>query len=33
MNSDSYFEIGCAHNVCQDYALNGSYEDMIYGIV
>jgi hypothetical protein len=33
MNSDSYFEIGCAHNVCQDYALHGSYEDMVYGIV
>ena len=33
MNSDSYFEIGNAHQVCQDYALAGNYKDMYYGIV
>jgi hypothetical protein len=33
MNSDSYFEIGSSHLVCQDYALSGSYKDMHYGIV
>lgn len=33
MNSDSYFEIGCSHIVCQDYALSGSFKDMHYGIV
>ena len=33
MNCDSYFEIGSAHLVCQDYALCGSYKDMFYGIV
>ena len=33
MNSDSYFEIGSTHLVCQDYALSGSFKDMHYGIV
>ena len=33
MNSDSYFEIGSTHLVCQDYALSGSFKDMTYGIV
>jgi serine/threonine protein phosphatase PrpC len=33
MNSDSYFEIGSSHMVCQDYALSGNYRDMWYGIV
>lgn len=33
MNSDSYFEIGTSHLVCQDYALAGSYRDMDYAIV
>jgi hypothetical protein len=33
MNADSYFEIGSSHQVCQDYALSGSYKDMHYGIV
>jgi len=30
---DSYFEIGNSHQVCQDYALHGTFEDMEYGIV
>lgn len=33
MNSDSYFEIGSTHLVCQDYALSGNYKDMFYGII
>ena len=33
MNSDSYFEIGSTHLVCQDYALHGQIEDMVYAIV
>lgn len=27
MNQDSYFFIGKTHNVCQDYALHGLYDD------
>jgi hypothetical protein len=33
MNSDSYFEIGSTHLICQDYALHGQFEDMAYAIV
>ena len=35
MISDSYFEIGNTHMVCQDYALNGSSPDnrLHYSIV
>jgi hypothetical protein len=33
MNSDSYFEIGSSHIVCQDYALSGSYDGMTYSII
>ena len=33
MNSDSYFEIGSTHLVCQDYALSGNFKDIYYGIV
>jgi hypothetical protein len=33
MNSDSYFEIGSTHMVCQDYALHGQVKDMVYAIV
>lgn len=33
MNADSYFEIGSAHVVCEDYALSGVHEDLAYAIV
>ena len=33
MNSDSYFEIGNTHQICQDYALSGNYKDMYYSVV
>ena len=33
MNSDSYFEIGSTHMVCQDYALHGQIDNMVYAIV
>jgi hypothetical protein len=33
MNSDSYFEIGSTHLVCQDYALHGQFDDLTYAIV
>jgi serine/threonine protein phosphatase PrpC len=33
MNSNSYFEIGSSHIICQDYALSGNFKDMHYGIV
>jgi len=33
MNSDSYFEIGSSHIVCQDYALSGMYDNMVYSII
>lgn len=33
MNSDSYFEIGSSHIVCQDYALSGIYGNMTYSII
>lgn len=35
MNTDCYFEIGSAHNICQDYAFTGSFqnEEFSYAIV
>lgn len=33
MVCDSYFEKGDAHFVCQDYALHGSFDDLVYTIV
>lgn len=33
MNTDSYFEIGSSHIICQDYALHGFYDDMAYTII
>jgi len=33
MNHDSYFEIGCSHLVCQDYAISGCIDDIHYAIV
>jgi hypothetical protein len=33
MNSNSYFEIGNSHQICQDYALSGNFKEMHYGIV
>lgn len=33
MNTDSYFEIGHSHKVCEDYALSGTIENIGYAIV
>lgn len=33
MHSDSYFYIGKAHNVCQDYAINGLNDEQPFGII
>lgn len=33
MNVDSYFKIGHTHSCCEDYALVGSYADVVYAIV
>lgn len=33
MKTDSYFEIGSSHDVCQDFALTGSINDRIYFII
>jgi hypothetical protein len=33
MNTDSYFEIGYSHIVCEDYALSGTESDIAYAII
>lgn len=33
MNSDSYFRIGNAHQVCEDYALSGQTEQRAFAVV
>jgi len=33
MQDDSYFAIGSTHQVCEDYALSGSFGDKYYAIV
>lgn len=33
MNTDSYFEIGTSHNICEDYALSGTTDTVAYAIV
>ncbi|MHA2426409.1 MAG: protein phosphatase 2C domain-containing protein [Candidatus Hermodarchaeia archaeon] len=33
MNSDSYFRIGNAHQVCEDYALSGKTEDRAFAVM
>jgi len=33
MNSDSYYEIGYSHTVCQDYAINGDNGVLKYAII
>lgn len=33
MNTNSYYEIGSYHQVCEDYALSGIYQDMAYAII
>lgn len=33
MNSDSHYEIGSSHRVCQDYALHGEHNNSFYAII
>ena len=33
MNTNTYYEIGSSHKVCEDYALSGIYKDMAYAII
>jgi len=33
VNSDSFFEIGHTHKVCEDYAVSGTVEGRCYGII
>lgn len=33
LNTNAYYEIGSYHQVCEDYALSGTYQDMAYAIV
>ena len=33
MNTDAYYEMGSSHQVCEDYALSGIYQDMAYAII
>jgi len=32
MNTDSYFETGTGHAICEDYALSGEYKGLYYAI-
>lgn len=33
MNTNAYFEIAAHYQVCEDYAISGTYQDMAYAIV
>jgi len=33
MNSDSYFRIGSAHDICDDYALSGANEETTFAVM